>query len=101
MIHDCTELDKLKKAILKNKNWFEYFIKLCKEYYEKEPTGGSLHIVLEDGNLEHHNIHWCSGYAAGVEDNEGYEIADLMLGMTMPQKTRVWKKLEAARIKGE
>jgi len=70
--------------------WFDDFIKLCGDYYEKEPVGGSLHIVLDDGNLKDCHIIWCEGYACGAEDDEGKDIASLMLNMSMTQRKKVY-----------
>lgn len=34
-------------------------IELIKEIYKLYPSGGALHIVLDDGNFEDHHIEWC------------------------------------------
>jgi hypothetical protein len=34
-------------------------IELICKIYEKYPTGGALHIVLDDDNVENHHIEWC------------------------------------------
>jgi len=70
--------------------WLGDFIKLCKHYYEKEPCGGRLHIVLDDGNLEDRYIFWCAGLARGLQDHEGTDLANLMSIMTMKQRARVY-----------
>lgn len=41
-------------------------------------TGGSLHIVIEDNNLEDYHVGWCDGYAAGIGDNFGSDIAGIL-----------------------
>lgn len=48
---------------------------------EGHSTGGNLHIVLDDGNLEQHHIHWCNGYACAVGDKEGRLLAYLLAEM--------------------
>lgn len=84
-----TVFNDLVRRIRSNENWFEEFMTLVDEYYDHEPCGGSLHVVLEDGNMELSSINWCAGYAAGVEDSEGSDIANLMLHMTWNQRRRV------------
>lgn len=44
-------------------------------------TGGSLHIVLDDHNLERDHLAWCSGYASGKGDEAGRELARLLLDL--------------------
>lgn len=34
-------------------------IDMIKQIYRKYPTGGALHIVLDDGNVDDSNIIWC------------------------------------------
>lgn len=34
-------------------------VELIKQIYEKYPSGGALHIVLDDGNTEDYHILWC------------------------------------------
>lgn len=34
-------------------------IELICKIYEKYPSGGALHIVLDDDNVERHHIEWC------------------------------------------
>ena len=71
--------------------WFGKFIELCKHYYAKEPCGGNLHIVLDDGNLADVHIAWCSGLAFGVRDMEGHDIAEIMRMMTRAQREKVYE----------
>jgi hypothetical protein len=44
-------------------------------------VGGSLHIVIEDNNCDDSHLQWCSGYASGVGDVCGSELAGLLLCM--------------------
>ena len=87
------EHNNLIDKIEKDKDWFEPFMKLVNDYYEDNPVGGSLHIVLGDGNLRDAHIDWCCGYACGVEDGDGHNIGRLMSFMKMKQRKRVWKEL--------
>lgn len=41
-------------------------------------VGGSLHIVLSDGNIDDHHITWVEGYACGAKDDDGYVIANML-----------------------
>ena len=86
-----TEYNKLFGKIRNDKGWFSDFMKLCREYYMEHCTGGSLHIVLDDGNLAKHHIDWSAGYACGANDEAGSDIANLMRNMTMKQKRKVYK----------
>ena len=49
-------------------------------YYEEleNRTGGSLHIVLDDGNVEHSNIFYCREYALKNEDSFGVFLCDIL-----------------------
>jgi len=86
-----TKFNELVEKIRQDKAWFEPFIALCKEYYIENGTGGSLHIVLDDGNLAKHHIDWCAGYACGSKDWAGDDIANLMIWMTSKQRRKVYR----------
>lgn len=48
------------KTICINKgDIIEETIEIIKQIYEKYPTGGALHIVLDDYNTDDENILWC------------------------------------------
>lgn len=34
-------------------------IDLIQKIYKKYPTGGALHVVIDDGNIEDRYIEWC------------------------------------------
>ena len=91
VISTTEEYNDLYRRIKEDCGWFTEFIYLVKHYYEEEPTGGSLHIVLDDGNLEDENIAWCAGLAYGVNDHEAMDIANFMRAMTVNQRERVYK----------
>lgn len=75
-----------------------YVNKLVKLLYKDlgECTGGSLHIVLDDGNLTDEDLLWCrkrilNGEAYIKEDNYiCLEIIRCMLDMTMEQRRLVY-----------
>ena len=88
------QFNSLVEKIQDDKDWFEPFIELVKEYYIDNCTGGSLHIVLDDGNLSNSSIDWCAGYACGKDDDEGNDIANLMGWMTMKQRRKVYNSYD-------
>jgi len=69
--------------------WEDAFVGLIQSYYMNHCTGGSLHIVLDDGNWERHHITWCAGYACGQDDDHGNDIANLLLVMSDDQLKRI------------
>lgn len=48
--------------------------------------GGSLHIVLDDLNCDDHHVQWCSGYAGGLGDTCGSELAGLLKQMPVYER---------------
>lgn len=72
-----------------DKGWYDIMAKICKEYYQEEPVGGSLHIVLDDYNIDDESVIWCAGYACGKGDDMGGDIANLMRMMTVNQRERL------------
>jgi hypothetical protein len=96
ILETVEEYNALAVKIRHNKeNWLELFVSLCQKYYSNERfcCGGSLHIVLDDGNLEDWHVSWCAGYACAMNDGAGSNIANLMLLMTVKQRERVYEKL--------
>ena len=65
---------------------------LIKSYYAKplNGVGGSLHIVLEDGNIEDGHIEYCKQYAIEQNDTDGVMIADLLLRMSETQRWKLY-----------
>lgn len=58
-------------------------------------AGGSLHIVLDDFNLEDHSVQFCIEWAEERGDTEGAEIGRLLLQMTRSQRGRIAKQASA------
>lgn len=58
-------------------------------YLEKNPVWGSLHIVLEDGNLADHNVQWCINHAREIGDTEGEALAEILLRMGYTQRRKL------------
>lgn len=56
------------------------FVKRLKEaYYMVYPTGGTLHVVLDDGNIEDDYIERCMDEARKEEDYLGYVLGNCLL----------------------
>lgn len=75
----------------------ERTICLIKEIYKKSIVGGALHIVLDDGNFEDHNIVWClENSIPEIKDNEEKklfeECANNLLKMSISQRYRCTRK---------
>ena len=58
-----------------------------KKYYDKNPSGGALHIVLDDGNVEASHILWClENTIAEEKDSEARKIATGLLELSKDQR---------------
>lgn len=64
---------------------------LVAAYYAKpgNSVGGSLHIVLDDGNVEDGNVRFCVETARESGDDDGLLLAGLMLKMSKSQRMRL------------
>lgn len=60
----------------------EQIIELCKAYYKQNTTGGNLHIILDDGNVEQDNLDFCKKEAEKNGDTAGLEILKELQHMT-------------------
>jgi hypothetical protein len=71
---------------------------LACHYYAKpgNSTGGNLHVVLEDRNLEDEFIADSIERAVEQGDEEGAALARALLAMTRTQRRRLSRQLEAA-----
>lgn len=58
-------------------------------YHAREPLWGSLHIVLDDGNIDNASVRFCAKYAAEELDYEGLELAELLLQMSGTQRRKI------------
>lgn len=52
-------------------------------------VGGRLHIILDDGNVQDHDVQWCIDNALEVGDVEAAEIGRLLLSMTKTQRLKI------------
>jgi len=64
-------------------------IERFREYQAKNPAWGSLHIVLDDGNVEDHSVLFCYQYAIEKQDLEGADLALLLLKMSKTQRLKL------------
>ena len=75
---------------------FKPFINdLIQYYYISVPDygcGGSLHVVLDDGNIEHANINWCKDKCEEDNDALGMLIADILLEFTEEELQEMYDK---------
>jgi len=55
---------------------------------------GSLHIVLEDNNVEDHSVRFCIEWAEEHDDMEGADLARLLLKMSRSQRSRLSSKVD-------
>jgi hypothetical protein len=58
--------------------------RLIDDYYALPGNlaGGSLHIVLDDGNTGEDSIVYCQGYSTEAGDDAGYWLATVLLALT-------------------
>ena len=70
---------------------------LVQAYYAKpgNGAGGSLHIVLDDGNIETHFVEFCKEYALENNDQDGVELAELLLHMSYTQRRKLYRMEKA------
>lgn len=61
-------------------------------YLEANPTWGSLHIVLDDDNIEDGHVRFCQKWAEEHDDPEGAELAAILLTLTESQRGRLGRK---------
>lgn len=64
---------------------------IARRYFAKEgnAAGGSLHIVLEDGNIDDSSVQFCREWALERGDADGVALADLLLRMSKTQRKKI------------
>ena len=64
---------------------------LVQAYRDKpgNAVGGSLHVVLDDGNIEDSSIQFCREYAAERGDVDGIALCDLLIQMSKTQRSKI------------
>ena len=75
-----------------NKKTVPEVMPLIIDYYSKEENGagGSLHIVLNDGNIDDDSIIWCINYAKEKGDKDGVKLGKILLGMSKTQRRKIY-----------
>lgn len=86
-----------KLLVIGSKPTVSQLIKAAKAYYAipNNGVGGSLHIVLDDENIEDCHINWCIDYAMANDDNEGVLLGKMLLGASYTQRRKLVRNYEA------
>jgi hypothetical protein len=66
-------------------------IERFRAYHDKHGAWGSLHIVLDDGNNEDSSVAYCVDSATERGDEEGTELARILMTMSRTQRGRIAK----------
>lgn len=63
-------------------------------YYSMPENGvwGSMHIVLDDRNLENHSVDFCIKLAKERGDKEGHELALILRRLSKTQRGKIAKE---------
>jgi hypothetical protein len=59
------------------------------DYLDGHCAWGSLHVVLDDGNLEDSHVRFCLDWAREEGDAEGADLAALLLQMSRTQRGKI------------
>ncbi len=64
---------------------------LVRDYYARpgNGVGGSLHIVLDDGNVSDDNVRFCIEWAHKQGDIAGAELGEILLRMSRTQRRKL------------
>ncbi len=65
-------------------------------YVAEHTTWGSLHIVLEEGNVEDVNVEHCIRWAEKDGDAEGAALGRILLTLTTSQRGRLDRRARMA-----
>lgn len=68
---------------------------MARDYYKLPGNwcGGSLHIVLDDGNLETCHVQFCLDHAEEHGDEKGVKLAKALLELTEDQRDTIYQSL--------
>jgi hypothetical protein len=58
-------------------------------YYQSNPCGGNLHVVLDDANIDAGNVQSCLEWAEMAGDAEGAALARLLLTASLTQRDKL------------
>jgi hypothetical protein len=65
-------------------------------YYIDHPAWGSLHVVLDDGNVEDDCVRFCIEFAEQEGDEEGAELGRILMRMSKTQRNKLPPAVDAA-----
>lgn len=74
-------------------------LELCKWYYSYHGAGGSLHIVLDDGNLQDTHVDFCIDYSINANfDIIGHYLALLIRTLTEDERVVLYTQLHERSV---
>jgi hypothetical protein len=77
----------------KNKPPEEYVLQMFRDYLRENAAWGSLHIVLEDGNIKDSHVEYCIQHARDIGDMVGVTLGGHLLKMSKSQRLSLGNKL--------
>jgi hypothetical protein len=69
-------------------------IRRIKPYYESNPGGGTLHVVLDDGNMEAGNILDCWQYAKDEGDKAALDLIAVLIDMSVDERYELYDRYD-------
>lgn len=60
-----------------------------RKYHERELAWGSLHVVLDDGNVDNDFVQHCIDYADKNGDVEGRALGEILIKMSRTQRLKI------------
>lgn len=82
------------KSLRSEKPKIPEVVKLFSVYKKNNPTWGSLHIVLDDGNVSDADVEFCIKFADDHNDSEGMILARILQQMSKTQRTSLDRKVD-------
>lgn len=70
---------------------------VAKEYVAlpQNSVGGSLHIVLEDDNIDNHSVDFCIQWAKDHGDEAGVRLGEMIRRLTITQRKKLVRMIYA------
>lgn len=65
-------------------------------YHADHGAWGSLHIVLDDHNVDDHSVEFCIQWAQNHQDSEGELLGRILLRMSKTQRLKLPEKVFTA-----
>jgi len=71
-------------------------ITACRNYYQTpgNETGGSLHIILDDGNVEDGNLWFCLSECVNKRDFDGVWICSMLLRWPIKEREELYGRYQ-------